>query len=247
MAQPNSPQSIQAILADKTWFGFDLDDTLHEFRRASSAATAKTLEAISEQHGLPTDALKEEYSNILRDKTLNAFSDGKTSFEYRRERFTTLLERFSIAQDVELVDRLLEIYEDALTHSLQLKDGALSLFATLKEKGKKVAVITEGPQDAQERTVKQLRLAGYVDFLATTNFFRVSKTEGLFLRVLEHLGIQPSDMVYIGDNPVRDTVPAREAGIFSIHYNEQAETSLEGLSPQVKSLAEIEAFCDIAS
>ncbi|KAK2779718.1 had-superfamily subfamily variant 1 [Colletotrichum kahawae] len=242
MAKPNNPQSIQAILADKTWFGFDLDDTLHEFRHVSSAATAKTLEAISQQYGQSTDALKEVYSNILRDKTLNAFSDGKTSFEYRLDRFTTLLERFSLAHDIEFVDRLLDIYEDTLTRSLQLKDGALGLFATLKEKGKKVAVITEGPQDAQERTVKQLGLAEHINFLATTNFFRVSKTEGLFPRVFEHLDIQPSDMVYIGDNAVRDTVPAREAGIFAIHYNEQAETFLDGPSPQVKSLAEIEAL-----
>ncbi|KAI8264996.1 Glyceraldehyde 3-phosphate phosphatase [Colletotrichum sp. SAR11_239] len=242
MTEPADTPPIRAVLAEKTWFGFDLDDTLHEFRRASAAATAKTLEAISQQYGQPVNALKEEYTNILRDKTLNAFSDGKTSFEYRRERFTTLLERFSLAQDVDFIDRLLVTYEDTLTQSLQLKDGALSLFATLKKKGKKVAVITEGPQDAQERTVKQLGLAGHVDFLATTNFFRVSKTEGLFPRVLEHLGIQPSDMVYIGDNPVRDTVPAREAGIFAIHFNEQAETSLEGPSPQVKSLAEVEAL-----
>ncbi|KAI8301423.1 hypothetical protein K4K61_008861 [Colletotrichum sp. SAR11_59] len=242
MTEPADTPPIRAVLAEKAWFGFDLDDTLHEFRRASKAATAKTLEAISQQYEQPVNALKEEYSNILRDKTLNAFYDGKTSFEYRRERFTTLLERFSLAQDVDFIDRLLGIYEDTLTQSLQLKDGALSLFATLKEKGKKVAVITEGPQDAQERTVKQLGLAGHVDFLATTNFFRVSKTEGLFPRVLEHLGIQSSDMVYIGDNPVRDTVPAREAGIFDIHYNEQAETSLEGPSPQVKSLAEVEAL-----
>ncbi|KAL3295453.1 Haloacid dehalogenase-like hydrolase [Colletotrichum asianum] len=205
-------------------------------RRASKAATAKTLEAISQQYEQPVNALKEEYSNILRDKTLNAFSDGKTSFEYRRERFTTLLERFSLAQDVDFIDRLLGIYEDTLTQR------GFESFRDFEREGQEGGCHHEGPQDAQERTVKQLGLAGHVDFLATTNFFRVSKTEGLFPRVLEHLGIQSSDMVYIGDNPVRDTVPARDAGIFDIHYNEQAETSLEGPSPQVKSLAEVEAL-----
>jgi putative hydrolase of the HAD superfamily len=39
---------LRAILAEKTWIGFDLDDTLHEFRRSSETATNKVLEEISE-------------------------------------------------------------------------------------------------------------------------------------------------------------------------------------------------------
>jgi len=35
---------LRAILAEKTWIAFDLDDTLHEFRRSSGAATTKVLE-----------------------------------------------------------------------------------------------------------------------------------------------------------------------------------------------------------
>ncbi|TDZ22027.1 hypothetical protein Cob_v004797 [Colletotrichum orbiculare MAFF 240422] len=199
--------------------------------------------------GLPATAietatadLKDAYAEIIRDKTLNAFSGGKTSFEYRRDRFAALLERFSLPQDADFLSELLAIYEEALARSLQLKDGALSLLSTLRRVGKKIAVVTEGPQDAQERTVEQLGLAEYVDFLATTNFFRVSKVDGLFPKVLEHLQISAADMVFIGDSSSRDMIPAGEANILCILYAEEAESSWKTQPPQVNSLREIEAL-----
>jgi hypothetical protein len=51
---------LRAILTEKTWFGFDLDDTLHEFRRSSGTATNKVIEKISERYGIPIPALKDE-------------------------------------------------------------------------------------------------------------------------------------------------------------------------------------------
>ncbi|KAI3547378.1 hypothetical protein CSPX01_03815 [Colletotrichum filicis] len=145
----NISSQVKANLVEKPWFGFDLDDTLHEFRRASSAATTKTLEAISRKHGTPVDELEEAYGHVLRVKTAAAFSDGKTSFEYRRERFSSVLDRFgSPSDDAAFLDSLLDIYERTLNESLQLKDGAEALLKKLKTMGKKVVVITEGPQDA---------------------------------------------------------------------------------------------------
>lgn len=70
---------LRAMLAEKTWFGFDLDDTLHEFRHSLGVATKKVLQEISTRYGTPLTALQEEYSSVLKEKTANAFSDGKTS------------------------------------------------------------------------------------------------------------------------------------------------------------------------
>lgn len=44
---------LRSALAEKTWIGFDLDDTLHEFRRSSGTATGKILEEISKRYGTP--------------------------------------------------------------------------------------------------------------------------------------------------------------------------------------------------
>ncbi|RYP91372.1 hypothetical protein DL770_002512 [Monosporascus sp. CRB-9-2] len=230
---------LQAILKERPWFGFDLDDTLHEFRRSSGIATDKTLEEISKRYGTPLPALRDEYSRILREKTANAFSDGKTSFDYRRERFSSVLAHFSLPQDQQIMTQLLELYEVTLMASLELKCGALQLLSAVKDMGKKIVIMTEGPQDAQERTVQGLGIGGYIDFLATTNHFRVTKTNGLYPRVLEHLGISPGDIAYVGDNEQRDMKPAMAEGIFSIHLAETKHVSLNSIPPQVNTLSKL--------
>ncbi|KAL2786712.1 HAD-like domain-containing protein [Aspergillus keveii] len=204
-------------LASATWVGFDLDDTLHEFRNASSAASNSVIRTISEQYAMPTQLLQQKYAVILREKTSHAFADDRSSHDYRKEGFLALLESVEIAADDEFIQGLLVTYERSLAASLKLKDGALGLLQRLKSLGKKVVVITEGPQDAQEWTVTQLGIAPCVDYLATTNQFRSTKTTGLFSHVLKHLGVAPDDIVYIGDNLDRDIVPAVDEGILCIY------------------------------
>ena len=212
---------LRAILTEKTRIGFDLDDTLHEFCRSSETATNKALEEISKRHDTPILALKDEYSRVLKAKTANAFSDGKTSFNYRRERFASVRSHFSLPQDDQFLVEVLGSYEGTLMSSLELKCGALDLLSMVKDMGEKIVAITEGPQDAQEkRTVRGLGIEGCIDFLATANYLGVVKTDGLFLRVLEHLGVSPGDMAYIGGNEQRDIKPALAEGIFSIHLAE---------------------------
>ncbi|ATY59805.1 Haloacid dehalogenase-like hydrolase [Cordyceps militaris] len=231
---------LRNILLEKTWIGFDLDDTLHEFRQAASTATDKVLAEISRLHNIPMPALKQEYSKVLQLKTANAFSDGKTSFDYRRERFTLVLEHFSLPYDAHFITWLLETYEATLSESLELKCGALGLLSAVKKIGKKIVVITEGPQDAQERTIEALGISSYIDFLATTNSFGVSKTGGLFSKVLQHLGISSDDMVYIGDSVQRDMEPALRAGIFSIHFAESKNVLLNSVPPQINTLRKLQ-------
>jgi putative hydrolase of the HAD superfamily len=185
-------------------------------------------------------ALKDEYSRVLKEKTANAFSDGKTSFDYRRERFASVLTHFSLPQDNKFMAKLLNSYKATLMASLELRCGALCLLSAVRNMGKKIVIITEGPQGAQERTVQELGIGGYIDFLATTNHFGVTKTSGLFSKVLEHLGVSPGDMASIGDNEQRDMKPAMAEGIFSIHLAETKHVSLNTFPPRVNTLRELQ-------
>jgi FMN phosphatase YigB (HAD superfamily) len=227
-------------LLQKSWFGFDLDDTLHEFRRASHQGITATLESISSQSETPLPELKSMYDQILKDKTKAAFTDGKTSFDYRRERFTTLLAHFSIQYDEKHMAGLLDLYEDTLTTSLELKSDATALLSGLRGRGKRIVIITEGPQDAQERTVQALGLEPYIDFLATTNRFGCAKTTGLFASVMDHLEIEADDIVFIGDSWQRDMEPTMAEGILSIHLDDSKATNLGASPPAVASLSELQ-------
>lgn len=106
--------------------------------------------------------------------------------------------------------------------------------------GKKIVIITQGPQDAQERTIQALGIGRYVDFIATTNHLQVAKTSGLFKKVLGHLGISPGDMAYIGDNEQPDMEPAMAEGIFSAHLDEARYVSLNAFPPHVNTLRKLQ-------
>lgn len=173
-------------------------------------------------------------------KAANAFSDGKTSFDYWRERFAALLSHFALPQDEEFTSKILDLYETTLMTSLELKCGALDLLSLIKKLGKKIVVITEGPHDAQERTLHRLGIDKYIDFLATTNHFGVGKTDGLFPLVLDHSGVIPDDMVYIGDNEDRDMTPALAEGIFSVHLAETEHVSFNTIPPKINTLRKLQ-------
>ncbi|RGP60250.1 hydrolase-the had superfamily protein [Fusarium sporotrichioides] len=226
---------LRRILQSKSWFGFDLDDTLHEFRKASRAATTHCLNRIANENQPTLQDLQERYSIILKQGTADAFTDGKTSHDYRRARFTATLSHFGLDHDC--IDELLNDYERVLVKSLTHKPGAISLLETIKGSGRKIVVITEGPQDAQERAVRDLGIEQYIDFLATTNYFGVAKVSGLFGKVLDHLKIQPHEMVYIGDSQQRDVEPATKEGIYAIHLDEDQTEPLVLQRRSVNSLA----------
>lgn len=228
MPAPN-PQ-LQAILTKK-WFGFDLDDTLHEFRKASTQASIAIFEAIHKTFGVNIDALRATYQEILQISTANAFTDGRTSTDYRRERFTQLLEAILVDDPIDdnYMTHLLDIYQSSLRSHLTLKAGALGLLQTLQRLGKKVIVITEGPADAQEWTARELGLWPYIDILVTTNEVGKSKTDGLFGVVLEKYGIPLNEIVYFGDNEVRDVKAAQDDGILAVLYDEKQSSQLDDL------------------
>ena len=241
--KPARPElkSAESSIQSKHYFGFDLDDTLHEFRKASAFASLTVFKEIRQSTGIEIDSLRTTYSEILRSRTASAFTEGRTSTQYRRDRFSRLLQTYGSGTSDTTLDRLLDIYKNSLQAALELKPGALSLLQTLRRHGKKVIVITEGPQDAQEWTVRELGIAPYIDILVTTNEIGRSKVDGLFPLVLEMYGIDPGDIIYVGDNELRDVVPARREGMLAVLYDEGGETRLDDIDGlRVKYLKELE-------
>lgn len=236
----DSAHELSAALHTHRWFGFDLDDTLHEFRKASKAAAAEVFKYISCHSDVSATELAKSYSEILAQKTASAFTDGRTSDDYRKERPGALLDKHGLDADENVLVVLVALYKNALANALETKVGALTLLPYLRSIGKKVVIITEGPQDAQEWTIKKLGLSEHMGELVTTNKFGKSKTDGLFECVLESLGIEGKDIVYIGDNYARDVVPAQEQGINTIYLSEAEDEVLSRQGTRVDSLLKIE-------
>ena len=201
------------------WIAFDLDDTLHYFKRASSRASEAVFSDIERQLGIRVDDLDDAYREILRAAQSEHFSRGKTSREYRAERFGALLSGFAQDPGPQL-DRLLDTYDAALGEALELKPGAEAVLIAAKRAGLSVMVVSEGPYDAQATTIERLGIATRIDLLVTSAGEQTSKSDGLFKKALERADCEPHEVLYIGDSIDRDIAPTFALGIANVYVGE---------------------------
>ena len=80
---------------------------------------------ISERRNISVTALANIYSAILKEKTRSAFTDNRTSTEYRKERFPALLEAYNSPSSDLCLDELAALYKTALAAALTPKPSAL--------------------------------------------------------------------------------------------------------------------------
>jgi putative hydrolase of the HAD superfamily len=99
--------------------------------------------------------------------------------------------------------------------------------------------VTEGPQDAQEWTIKNLGLAPLIDQLITSNQLGKSKVDGLFPAMLQELSIDAKDVIFIGDNATRDVEPAVSCGIDAVHFDPLSTCRLERQGARINTLAKL--------
>lgn len=192
---------------------------------------------MTQKHYIPFEDLENRYRQVLSKKTADAFVDGRSWYEYREERFRALLASFYIVPPQLFIKELLLSYEVTLTSSLVLKPGALNLIVYLKGLGKKMLVMTRRPQNAQIRTLIAIGLLDEIDFLATSGLYGMSKTTGLFLKVIQEQKIEPQNITFVGDSIERDVKPARENGVFAIHFVEHEQSSLYAAPVKISSLS----------
>lgn len=123
------------------------------------------------------------------------------------------------------------------------RSGAQSLVQTLKRMGKMVAVITDGDQEVQERTLEMLGLIDHIDYLGTSSAFRHLRSKKIFRNVLDFLQIEARDMLYVGYSKKRHIEPARELGIFVILFADEIQRySWDKPTPKITSFGEFEAM-----
>jgi putative hydrolase of the HAD superfamily len=203
------------------WVAFDLDDTLHGFRRASGRAAEAVFAEVERRQGFPADRLHEAYGEILQLAQSAGFALERTAREYRAERFAAMLDRFGPPKQGEPgMDRLLDAYDAALGEELELTEGAAEALSAARWAGLSTMVVSEGPADAQALTIERLGIAPMVDLLVTSAAERASKSDGLLEVALARAGCGPEEMLYVGDSVERDIAPALALGIATVYVGE---------------------------
>jgi putative hydrolase of the HAD superfamily len=183
---------------------FDLDDTLYpEFDYVRSGFTA--VGAHLEQAGLTPPG---EFAT----RAWQRFTAGQ-----RTRVFDDLLAEFRVPDPASLTPQLVALYRDHLPTLSLFPDAARFLSALDPHTPR--ALITDGYATAQRNKVQALQLADHIPTCVFSDDFGRACWKPHprpFQEVESRLGLPGQDLVYVGDNPLKDFVGARARGWRSV-------------------------------
>lgn len=115
----------------------------------------------------------------------------------------------------------LNVYREHMPN-IALRDGARALIETLKEKGIKVGIITDGRPSGQRNKIKALGLAELVDDIIITDELggeQFRKPCDIAFRIMQRKWRLPfGEMIYVGDNPYKDFGAPKQLGMQRLYY-----------------------------
>ena len=174
-----------------------------------------------------TLAVPERERQVILDEataTADAPSLSRAAYIDAHRRHLTNETRAPIFADL-LTDRgseaspedLASAYRVAIERALVPVPGAEKVVRDLRREYR-VGLLTDGPILAQEGKLDALGWADLFDTAVVTGALAAGKPdERAFRAVLEELGADPAEAVYVGDNADTDIHGARDAGLRAVH------------------------------
>jgi putative hydrolase of the HAD superfamily len=119
--------------------------------------------------------------------------------------------------DVALADKIADRYSRLRDETSILLPGALEALESLRNRGIRLAMITNGSSEMQRDKLGRFRLEAYFERIVVEGEFGTGKPEPEgFLHVMKELGERPENTWMVGDDLERDIAPCRALGIFSV-------------------------------
>jgi HAD superfamily hydrolase (TIGR01549 family) len=212
---------------------FDLDDTLHDDTYAFTSAAEEVAREIALERGVDALALKQAYIaeaegfwHRLSAEQLRTRLSG-----LREAMWNSALERVGIA-DADLAQRSAANYHEYRKKYFSIFPGAIELLRTLRERGCKLGIVTNGFSETHREKIKLLQIGEYFDALFIADEVGMIKPDPLlFAHACTTLGSAPARSAMVGDRYERDVRGALEAGLYAVWLNVRNERVPAGAPP----------------
>jgi putative hydrolase of the HAD superfamily len=110
---------------------------------------------------------------------------------------------------------------------------ALETLAALRERGVKLALVTNGEAVLQRGKIERFKLDPFFDSILVEGEFGCGKPdERVYRHVLSELGMEPKDVWMVGDNLEWDVAAPQRLGIFGIWHDFEGTGLPEGSTVQ---------------
>lgn len=195
---------------------FDLDDTLWN----SSACAEYAMEIVLPRLApyLPEDADPDEvvlqFNAALLEGVREAGLAGRDRFSCT-DRFERLLESYGL-RERRLARELSSQYNSARRFGMRffVRPNARHILRRLGKRGLTLGLITNGIPAVQRNVLKALSLDKLLEYVLIGEVEGYEKPDPrLFRKALELCGIDPGEMLYVGDSLLTDVLGAARAGV----------------------------------
>ena len=209
---------------------FDLDDTLVNYRRSPGTVLDDAFATVG------VDPLFTVEAYVSRFDEFAEWTDSMA--ELRAECFAALADERG--HDPALGREVAAAFAAARDHAnVAWCPGAEALLDTLSSAGVPVAVVTNGPRDAQSAKVEAVGLDGRADCVVYAGHDTAAKPDPEpFERALREVGVAPADAVHVGDSRRTDLAGARRAGMRTVWVGDGDDHDADR---RVSSLSELRA------
>lgn len=206
---------------------FDLDNTLYDESKYFAAVAEEFCKRFGYLDRL--EPMKSFYAE-LRPASKDILSD--------------IVERAGIKINRELKDEIFDIYT-SISSRIRPYDDALDLLDFLKAKNIKTGLLTNGVIKSQENKIRCLSIEDYFDrILFARSWGKENEKPEIepFVEISGSLGIGPSKIVFVGDNPDLDFKGPKELGGFTVRLKRgifRGHLGNESIDKEVEDLREL--------
>jgi putative hydrolase of the HAD superfamily len=212
----------------------DLDNTLYDYNSAHSFALDNTIKYMETKTGIAKEILRASYDTSRKKihTNLNGFASSHSRLLY----FQRLMESSQISYK-HIVD-FHNFYWDSFIGKMKLFEGVLALFDRFANKN---CIVTDLTADVQFKKLIQVKLIDKVRHIVTSEEAGKEKPNPImFYMALEKIGLEKSEVVFIGDDYEKDILGAISLGIRAIWLNRKmVKKELNENTIEVKEFKEI--------
>ncbi|MDT0234939.1 HAD family hydrolase [Curtobacterium sp. BRB10] len=213
---------------------FDLDGTLFDHQGSARVGVTRFLQGFGVE---PTEAAIRAWFTA-EDEQFERWRSGAISFrEQRRGRLRTVLPHLGVEVpgDDAALDAVFDDYLRSYREAWRLFPESLPLLHELREHGHRLGLLTNGTESQQLDKLARTGLADAFDVVCISERIGFQKPDvRAFHTLAAQLGLDPTDCLFVGDDPERDVAGARAAGMRAVLVD-QAQPETPGLRAVVLS------------
>lgn len=198
---------------------FDLDDTLYDCEGIHGAAMEEAFSACRARLGTG----REDFFGAVERARLEVKAAlGEAAACHDRMLYFQRAAEILGARPAGAALDIHDAYWGAMLRAMRPRAGARELLSACRERGVRIAVCTDQLAHVQHRKLRALGLEGLVDVLVTSEEAGAEKpSPAIFGLLLEKLGLEPREVLFVGDSLERDVEGAAAAGMAAFWLHDE--------------------------